>query len=82
MIMMNNDKMVYSEYENRMIRTGFVRKYSIGDEVRIGTEHFTWCEDDLMYWSDDVDGSGYEEYECVPYIRHNGLRVDFIWDQA
>lgn len=81
--MMNNNKikMIYSEYEERMIPYGFVRKYSANDEVKVGHEHFTWCEEDLVYYSDDVDGFGFfEEDTQKPYINCYGSRVDFIFD--
>lgn len=77
-----NIKRVYSEYLEEFIPTGFIRKYSASDYVIVGTEHFTWNEDDLVYYSDDVDGKLYwlEDID-TPYIDwFKGLRVDFILD--
>lgn len=74
-------KYIYSESNCGMVKKGFIRKYSIGDEVYIGKEHFTWSDDDMVYYSDDTDEGYYEEYECKPYISFpSGKRIDFIWD--
>lgn len=75
---------VYSDTIGSMIPRGFVRKYSIGDEVIIGDEHFTWCENDCMYWSDDIDGKGFEYDDILtPFIsRISGRRVDFLFDRG
>lgn len=78
---MANTKYIYSESDNRMIKYGFRFKYSYSDVVFIGTEHFTWCEDDEVYYSDDIDGKYFEEYQTEsPYIDYRGFRKDFIWD--
>lgn len=81
---MNKVKMIYSETVGTMIPYGFIRKFSKSDEVIIGQEHFTWCEDDCIYYSDDIDGKGYfEEDVHESFIRHStGHRVDFIFDVA
>ncbi len=75
-------KYIYSDQEDRMVKQGFVRKYSIGDEVWIGDEHFTWNDEDEVYWSDVVDDKYYEEYETDhPFVSaRSGKRIDFIWD--
>lgn len=75
-------KYIYSDSEDRMVKQGFVIKYSIGDEVWIGDEHFTWNDEDEVYWSDDVDDKYYEEYETDnPFVSaRSGKRIDFIWD--
>lgn len=78
-------KMIYSESNDEMVKYGFVRKYSVGDEVIISKVHFTWCDDDMVYYSDDTDEVWYEEYQTEqPYIDWNWgrcKRVDFIWDE-
>lgn len=74
-------KYIYSETVGMMIPTGFVRKFSSSDEVRIGKEHFSWSESDCLYWSDEVDGCGYDHMDIInPYINWKGNRVDFIFD--
>lgn len=77
-----NIKRVYSDYLEDFIPAGFVRKYSASDYCYIGKEHYTWNEEDLVYYSDDEDGKMYwleDIYE--PYISWmKGMRVDFIFD--
>lgn len=78
----NNVIYILSDMIGGMIPKGFVLKYSAGDEVTMGKQHFTWSESDCLYWSDDIDGYGFD-YEDIftPYIQTNtGRRVDFILD--
>ena len=72
----------HSEYLEADIPTGFVLKYSASDYVIVGKEHFTWNEEDLVYYSDDVDGKMYWIDDIVqPYMNYwHGFRVDFILD--
>lgn len=75
-------KTVYSEYLEADIPTGFVLKVSISDYVIVGKEHFTWNEEDLVYYSDVVDGKMYWFDDILqPYMNYwRGFRVDFILD--
>ena len=77
-----NIKRVYSEYLEEFIPAGFVRKYSASDYVIVGKEHFTWNEDDLVYYSDDVDGKLFwlEDINTPYFDWFTGKRVDFILD--
>ena len=85
-MMNDNIKMIYSDSEGEMKKYGFVLKRSIGDEVYISDEHFTWCDEDEVYYSDDVDGKYYEEYETekpfISWFLGRCRRIDFIFDKA
>ena len=75
--------MIYSDYLEEWIPSGFVRKYSYSDYVIIGHEHFSWNEEDLCYYSDDIDdGFAYWVDDILkPYMKYStGARVDFILD--
>ena len=79
---MANTKYIYSEIENRMIKYGFRFKYSYSDVVFISEYHYTWNEEDEVYYSDDIDGIYIEECDTEsPYIDYRGYRKDFIWDK-
>lgn len=43
-------KMIYSDTCGRMIPSGFKRLKKDGEY-----RHYTWSEDDAVYWADDVD---------------------------
>ena len=44
-------KTIYSDYLEEMIPVGFT----------VDTIHYTWSEEDLVYWSDEIDGDCYME---------------------
>ena len=68
-------KEIYSEYLEMMIPKGFtIRKVIFTNDgrehLKIGKEeHFFWCEKDLVYYSDDIDG----KYRMD--IPLNGIKV-------
>ena len=71
---MKNNKMIYSDYLETMIPTGFTTQKILFD--RQGNEgykvckpmHYSWNEEDLLYYSDDVDDKAYDE------IPTNGIK--------
>ena len=71
---MKNNKMIYSDYLETMIPAGFTTQKVLFD--RQGCEgykvckpmHYTWNEEDLLYYSDDIDGKAYDE------IPKNGIK--------
>ena len=44
-------KVIYSYYFEKLIPVGFT----------VDDEHYTWSEEDLVYWSDEIDGDCYME---------------------
>ena len=64
---MKNNKMIYSDYMGTMIPAGFTTQKVLID--RRGDEgykickpmHYSWNEEDLLYYSDDVDDRAYDE---------------------
>lgn len=44
-------KTIYSDYLEEMIPVGFT----------VDTVHYTWNEEDLVYWSDETDDDYYME---------------------
>lgn len=50
------NNMVYSDYLGEMIIKGFYMKKKNGEYT-----HYTWNEDDFVYWNDEVDDSYYYE---------------------
>ena len=80
----NTNNYIFSEMVGEMIPSGFVRKYSRGDEVIIGKEHFTWSEDECAYLSDDVDGFVFFIEDVEPYLCYRWgeckYRIDFVFD--
>ena len=42
-------KQIYSDYLEKMIPSGFT----------VDGTHYTWDEDDLLYWSDETDEDYY-----------------------
>lgn len=53
---MTNEKMVYSDSLDRMVISGFTMKLKRG-----GYTHYTWSDEDCVYWNDDIDGRYREE---------------------
>ena len=72
---MKECKMIYSDYLGTMIPAGFTTKKVLFD--RRGNEgykicksfHYTWNEEDLLYYRDDVDDEAYDE------IPSNGFKI-------
>ena len=66
--------MIYSDYLETMIPAGFTTQKVLFD--RQGCEgykvckpmHYTWNEEDLLYYSDDIDDRAYDE------IPKNGFK--------
>ena len=64
---MRNNNMIYSDYLETMIPAGFTTQKVLFD--RRGNEgykickpmHYSWNEEDLLYYSDDIDGEYYIE---------------------
>ena len=51
-----SNNMVYSDYLGEMIIKGFYMKKRNGEY-----RHYTWNDDDLVYYADDVDDLYYYE---------------------
>ena len=65
---MRNNKMIYSDYMETMIPAGFTIKKVLFDrqgnepyKICKHSEHYTWDETDLLYYSDEIDGEYYME---------------------
>ena len=62
--------MIYSEYLEMMIPKGFTIKRCYIDITGTkpyyitGCNHYTWNEDDLVYYNDDVDEDFYYDIPC------------------
>ena len=71
---MKSNNMIYSDYLETMIPAGFTTQKVLFD--RQGDEgykvckpmHYSWNEEDLLYYSDDIDGKAYDE------IPENGFK--------
>ena len=68
--------MIYSDYLETMIPQGFTltkvfihREHWTPYKISKRSEHFTWNEEDLVYYSDIIDGKYYDE------IPQNGIRA-------
>ena len=48
------NNMIYSEYLGEMIIKGFYMKKKNGEY-----RHYTWNDEDCLYWADDVDDRFY-----------------------
>ena len=53
---MNTNNMIFSKYLGEMVIKGFYMKKKNGD-----LRHYTWNDDDCVYWADDVDDKFYFE---------------------
>ena len=65
---MKNNKMIYSDYLETMIPAGFTIRKVLFDrqgnepyKLCKHSEHYTWDETDLLYYSDEIDGDYYME---------------------
>ena len=65
---MKNNKMIYSDYLETMIPAGFTIRKVLFDKqckepykICKHSEHYTWDETDLLYYSDEIDGEYYME---------------------
>ena len=65
---MRNNKMIYSDYMETMIPAGFTIRKVLFDrqgnepyKLCKHSEHYTWDETDLLYYSDEIDGEYYME---------------------
>lgn len=47
-------KMVWSDSLDEMVVAGFKKKLKSG-----GYTHYTWSDEDCLYWNDDVDDKYY-----------------------
>ena len=71
---MRSNSMIYSDDLETMIPAGFTTQKVLFD--RQGGEgykvckpmHYSWNEEDLLYYSDDIDGKAYDE------IPENGFK--------
>ena len=67
--------MVYSEYLGTMIVKGFTLKRFYIDITGVkpylikGCKHYTWNEDDLVYYNDDVDDDFFFDIPCNGFKR-------------
>ncbi len=68
-------KMIYSDYLETMIPAGFTTRKVLFDKQGNETykickhsEHYSWNEEDLLYYSDDIDSEAYDE------IPENGFK--------
>ena len=73
---MKNNKMIYSDYLETMIPAGFTIRKVLFDrqgnkpyKLCNNSEHYTWNETDLLYYSDEIDGEYYME------IPENGTKT-------
>ena len=64
--------MIYSEYLDCMIPSGFTTAkvyFSNNGITKCKSSHWSWCEEDCVYYSDTVDGAYYNE------IPINGIKT-------
>ena len=67
--------MIYSEYLGMMIPKGFTLKRVYIDITGTkhywinGCKHYTWNEDDLVYYNDNVDDDFFYDIPCNGFKR-------------
>ena len=83
---MKNNKMIYSDYMGTMIPVGFTIRKVLFDKqgnepykICKHSEHYTWNETDLLYYSDETDDDMYMEMTPEDTVRDlQRLLIDAI----